>query len=347
MNICVWKGVLVGPRQWIPDDPFHAAWRADFGCNHLACSACGRAVRNAPNVTLPRGQDLKELADAEDWTSLLQPAAVRLYACACQSYATSSITAVHPREDDLEDFAGSRRWSWGCAGHPYLRLPSEVDGIPVEQFDARVPEVLSGAIRPPHAHARALWLLDLRQFGGEEGRVLDAAVARCLSHPDAAIRVGAMGYFRDHPAIEVTEEAAFEKLSKRELRQADPLEQYESLGQTWLRVARRWLLAQGEPGARDIELARGLARQKGGAEMLARWLAIHDTAWLLDNAEGIAAKTPGETRHLVACAHAQGQLADMLDRLTAAKGVTKAKLQSAIRLGLPRPLSEEILAARG
>lgn len=112
-------GLLVGTATLIPGDPYARYMKGGphVGCNRLACSRCGAAVRHFDGVQLVRellsSDEYAQLwaAVAPTTSPLLRTASIpqiRFYFCKCFNFYTAGIVYAPSRED-----AG-----WACAGHP-------------------------------------------------------------------------------------------------------------------------------------------------------------------------------------------------------------------------------------
>lgn len=168
---------LVGPRYWLPLEPFEFGWASPVGCDNLRCGRCGSPVRAA--VTGER----------------------RHYACACQEHDETGVLLLDGEPDDLYPPILT---DWGCAGHPDLVLPATVDGVRLDaatDWDAVAADsVLAPPFTPPLVDLRAVWPTRLHRLLGAERALLSRAVAGLLAAEDPRLVLGAYHFFVNEPA---------------------------------------------------------------------------------------------------------------------------------------------------
>src|SRR5262245_31290786 len=145
---------LVGPRHWLPPEPFEFGWTSPVGCNNLRCERCGSPVR--AEVT---GEG-------------------RHYACACQRHDETGVFQIGGESDDLYPLTLTE---WVCAGHPDLRLPATLDGVRLDaatDWDAvAVTAVLTPPFTPPRVELWQAWLTRLYRLLGAERAFVSRALA--------------------------------------------------------------------------------------------------------------------------------------------------------------------------
>lgn len=184
---------LVGPRYWLPPEPFEFGWTTRVGCNNLRCERCGSPVR--AEVTGER----------------------RHYACACQEHDETGVFLIDGEPDDLYPPILT---DWVCAGHPDLLLPATVDGVRLDaatDWDTVAAEaVLDPPFTPPLVELHAAWPTRLYRLLGAERVQLSHAVARLLAAEDPRLVRGAYHFFFNEPSAEGAESLAPSVVARRD-----------------------------------------------------------------------------------------------------------------------------------
>ncbi len=251
---CIWGGILVGMREWLPTLSNRYSWDSRIGCNNVRCCECGHSVRHAARLSIrDRNIDYELLAETEDWSTLpfVRPASGRLYACRCSLVSISGPKPSQPSEHSFEHEFGVERSGWHCRGHDAPSIPVNIDGVTVQDgwdIDALAEQVLMGenparideTAQRSMSFDRAMWLVDLYHVLPEpwDGQV-DKAVSRLLESDDLAVRAGALSFYRHMPYVPATRaEELFRGFD-------DPLGQYHDLGKLWDHINVRLRLPPG------------------------------------------------------------------------------------------------------
>lgn len=212
LRFCPHGGTTVSGNLLVPSDPAdyrHRRVPVFVGCNHLVCSECGQAVRQARNLEVEGlYSNLADLNASDDWASLdctSEGFDVRLYACACRGWLE---THMHLMNDPDPDPDEDPELPWRCQGHPPPTLPSRLDGAELPD-DASVLSAagasLGGSVPPdapaPSNFVPTIWLG--RLYGYVEGtpvaQPLAEAIAAGLGSDDPSLVGSALRFFVRFP----------------------------------------------------------------------------------------------------------------------------------------------------
>ncbi len=309
-NRCHEEGWLVAGKFAVPDAAYDYAWgRAMVGCNQLHCRRCGSRVRS--QAGLVPGRAVLAPADLyaqNDWQSLadgnilMTDSDARLYVCACNMHVQGSLyrsIADPGGENDLDPLPPG----WHCAGHPTLGIPTNLDGISVDDhtdFATWVRSSLAGqSIAQPPAFVgqyrsceceRLYYLLRHTRLTDTVSR----AVATALGDADPGVRVGAAEFFESAPGA-----AGGEALARAVLTDAsawrgvqNPFRKRRTLADALSRaLAQRLIVAP-----KDVELQRAIQAialwPERTAPQLLDALVLQDPRWLAQHAADMLAATP-------------------------------------------------------
>ncbi len=175
---CVTAATLVGPKRWLPTEPFDYVW-GPFGCNQLRCGTCEQAVRSS----IPDGKR------------------VRRYECKCQSRDEYDLLLLGSDAGQLQEFVNA----WHCGGHPQLALPTTLEGIAISAVGPFAVIVAQTLATPPFIapgfNTPSFWVQRLYRLlpTAAQQAMVGQAVAALLSSRDARVAKAAMEFFRDIP----------------------------------------------------------------------------------------------------------------------------------------------------
>ncbi len=209
MNRCARSGYLVDATSTLPTDATDLGVEGlpVVGCSNIRCQRCGATVRNVTGIGFRTRDDvapaeLAALYGVADLASapLLAPTHpdYRLYLCRCSRWLESSHHACdEPDPDVLTD----PQLPWGCAGHPAVTYPHDLDGVPL----ASIVDVRDLAQRgfhgfvPPRARAkdveRGNWIARLRARLDEAGQsAVDDVASAAFQDADPHTRALAVMY---------------------------------------------------------------------------------------------------------------------------------------------------------
>lgn len=158
-NVCARSAdVLVHGLRPVPEDPEDFLWgdpSPAIGCNALACSRCGAALRQGAGWRLADGLGAEAMAalhGLDDWEThggLLVPEPVaRTWVCRCHG-----LTVTFPRA--LRDGGAADEHpapiGWHCASHPLRTFPVALDGVTLEGPERITPDWVAAMLRgsPP------------------------------------------------------------------------------------------------------------------------------------------------------------------------------------------------------
>lgn len=209
---CHFKGQLVGAHYWIPDHP--AELNEDggivpaIGCNRIRCKRCKKPVRVIHRATLEehdKAPFATLYAAPEDHPAFLPENRLNLYLCPCHAHSEHSTRYLADRDD-------RRRLDlpWACSGHPPMRFPATLDGIPIDLEAPLEPLVLTlltsrrAEHHPGHANLPGFQAVRVYRLLLDENlkRRMSTAVAQHLTHATPLARLGALGFFRLEPQAE-------------------------------------------------------------------------------------------------------------------------------------------------
>ena len=279
---------LVGPRYWLPSEPFEFGWASPVGCNGLRCERCGEPVRS----------------------EVLLGDEGRRYRCACRQHGEAGVTGAGGDADDLYPPALAE---WVCGGHPYLGLPATLDGVRLdgatgwERLAADV--TLTPPFVPPHVRMGAVWLTRLYWLLGAERALLSRAVAELLDSADPRLVQGAYLFFHNERAADGAELVAPSVAARRDWLGTvpNPDEPSAPLLVHATLVLHRRLLVVDDAGPVDraaLRLAEELALDGLGPDHAPITFADHDPGWLRVHAADLMRANPAW----------RGALQSLLDR---------------------------------
>jgi len=307
MNHCVLGGFLVDASTALPIDPIdHDGGIVPVaGCNNLACTQCGKAVRSVAGRAAET--DLAKLYAAADLSTVVRSAATtRMYLCTCKSYF--QVQGSQALDDPELPPGYEANLPWRCAGHPVATLPHDFDGATITgdnlgeivtralhgwaPFDAR-PEDKTG----PWWLPRLLVRLEKTPWPA----TVRAAAAAALVDPDPQARALALHLFMVAPEPADAQRTLEVFVAHRELFVGvrDPVTTIAgdaTLEDTVWRVLAPLVATAG----RGRELARTEALRPGtGGAALYGALAAGDAEWVAAHALDIASATPERIEDLI------------------------------------------------
>jgi hypothetical protein len=278
---CPVAGALVGPKYWLPTEPFDYGW-GSIGCDQLRCGKCGQQVQ----------------------TRLDAPRFCRHYECACQSRDEYGYHVIGSDAGHDHEF----RTAWHCAGHPQLSLPLSLDGIAIAAvgpFSSIVSQTLA---HPPFVapgfRSSSFWVQRLYRLLPAESQqaAVGQAVAAQLASRDAPTARAAIDFFSDIPAAPGGEHVAAVADRDRDRLRAtpDPVSQGSSLFDSMLEAinARLVLLNGGVPidqAALDVARRALLSGEAGDATVFR--IAKIDATWYCEHAADIVRARPADIEY--------------------------------------------------
>jgi hypothetical protein len=272
---------LVGPRYWLPPEPFEFGWASPVGCNGLRCEGCGERVR------------------AEVLPGDVPAGGGRRYRCACRQHDETGVTGVGGDADDLYPPALAE---WVCGGHPELALPATLDGVRLDSGTdwegLAADAALAPPFVPPHVAMGAVWLTRLYRLLGAERPLLSRAVAGLLDSADPRLVQGAYLFFQNERAADGAELVAPSVTARRDWLGSvpDPDRPSVSLLDHAALVLHRLLLAVDEAGrpvdSPALRVAEELALDGFGPGHAPHTFADHDPEWLRTHAEELMRANP-------------------------------------------------------
>jgi hypothetical protein len=273
---CPVAALLVGPKRWLPEEPFDYGWDA-IGCNQLLCGRCKRRVQSRLDTAR----------------------FCRHYECACQSRDEYNYHVIGSDAGDDHEF----RTAWHCAGHPALTLPIRLDGIDVAVDGSLGSIVVHTLAHPPFIaqgfRTASFWVQRLYRLlpEGPQRAALGQAVASQLVSSDPAIVRAAIDFFSDIPAANGGEQIAVvaERERDRLRATADPVSADISLYDSLLEAinARLVLMNAGAPADRAaLEVARRALLSGEADEATLFRIARIDPAWYCGHTADIVRARP-------------------------------------------------------
>lgn len=158
-NVCARSAdVLVHGLRPVPEDPEDFLWgdlSPAIGCNALACSRCGAALRQGAGWRLADGLGAEAMAalhGLDDWEThggLLVPEPVaRTWVCRCHGLTVTFPRALRGGGAADEHPAPI---GWHCASHPLRTFPVALDGVTLEGPERITPDWVAAMLRrsPP------------------------------------------------------------------------------------------------------------------------------------------------------------------------------------------------------
>jgi hypothetical protein len=284
---CLRGGALVGPKLWLPTEPFDYVW-AKFGCNQLRCRACGQSVQSTVDATKR----------------------ARHYRCACQSRDEANYLVLGADAGEIHEFVTE----WQCGGHPRLTLPTQLDGVAIPSggpsaiFESIVRQTLtSPPFLAPGFRGTSFWVQRLFRLlvDQPEQALVSQAVAIALSSVDPGTVRAATDVFREVPWASGAEQLAVvaDRDAARLRATPDPSSQTgDSLYERLLEILqpRLAVVRNGVPVDQPaLDLAhRALIAGEADTGMIYR-MAAADPTWLCDHAADIVRAKPDEARFVL------------------------------------------------
>jgi hypothetical protein len=276
---CLVAATLVGPKKWLPDEPFDYGWNA-IGCNQLRCMSCGQWVQSR----------------------LEEARFCRHYECACQARDEYSYHVIGSDAGTEREF----RTAWYCAGHPLLPLPSKLDGIEigaVAPWSAIVRQTLATPpFLAPGFRTPSFWVQRLYRLlpSASQQAAVGLAVASLLSSTDPPTARAAMDFFIDIPGAPGAEQIAGVAERERDRLRAVPdpgSKTGDSLYDRMLAAidARLVIVIDGAPvDQAALEVARrALLAGEADSGMMFRVAPI-DATWYCEHAAAIVRARPDD-----------------------------------------------------
>jgi len=166
MHVCAHDGaLLVNAAGIIPEAPEDFVWpepSPSIGCSHLVCERCGAHVRSVSGWRTSGALGAADISrlfslDLGAWepTALAtRDPVARAYLCRCGAVEVTFPRALHEGgiADDHPAPVG-----WHCGGHPPLRLPILLDGVPLDASSIDV-ELVGRILRGEAPSVRPTWL---------------------------------------------------------------------------------------------------------------------------------------------------------------------------------------------
>jgi hypothetical protein len=328
LHFCGSDGYLVGPAEWLPDEPFDFHWPITsliIGCNQLECSRCKTRVKSAL------------AGDA------------RHYSCGCSQLDVMTLQSVQQPLDPITEAT----LPWRCAGHPPLALPVTLDGVALDDatdWPALARQVFSGA-RDLHPHPstrglRGFWWQRLYNItaGALHGAIARAAAALLLDR-EPRVRVAAVVFYDNNFDADGADQLAQAARDRPELfiGVKDPDSETFTLWD-WMAESLGGRMTR-DPLALSVMKDHALAGPGVGRALYP--LARQDLAWVLDNAVAILDAAPARWSTLLnALSAAPAEDVVALARMVRQRGLaSEAQLLEFAQKNLAVPVSAEIRRA--
>jgi hypothetical protein len=308
-RFCRTAGVVVPASGAVSPHAFdfvYASAPLKWGCNHLRCRRCARAVRDfagwTPTVDSDDARLLAlsqhgDIAAAERDGLVERDKTARLYVCGCQSWAIVVTLALDEPPDDLTPIP-----PWGCAGHPRFALPARLDGVDLSatsDWDSIARRALSGELARDEAGAAPWgteWLSRVRALLEPDPVVdrLAAAALACATDDDERTATAALLFFSSNPALPEVDQliAIYQQDRARFDGRVNPGAAGRALT-WWLQQAIAQRLLAGAASTVTLDFARASALAPGAkCGFLLHALEQKDAAWVSANLPALRAASP-------------------------------------------------------